>query len=246
MGLTTCRACGIHACQRCWARSVGWCPACGVSMVATPLLRTLPAEQRRAATVGAASQTTNPGQRTLGPIGGERPRSLPPEPHSCWRRRRSSSSSGRRSGRREASQRRPGRPGHPDGLSPVSPRRTRSGRPRPSSIRRRPPASAAPGSRRRTATWRETGRRRPRNPTAPRRHRRERPRPRPRRRRNRARSPRRSPRRRRTPRLDAGTPTPCVAVGAGSRRPAPGHGGRSGARPGSPEPSPPSTATGTT
>jgi len=47
VGLTTCRVCGLHACQRCWARSVGWCPACGASMVATPLLRSLPAAQRR-------------------------------------------------------------------------------------------------------------------------------------------------------------------------------------------------------
>ena len=54
MGLTTCRACGLHACQRCWARSVGWCPACGVSMVATPLLRSLPTEQRRDGVAGAS------------------------------------------------------------------------------------------------------------------------------------------------------------------------------------------------
>jgi len=36
-GLTTCRACGIHVCARCWARSAGSCPACGVSIAATPL-----------------------------------------------------------------------------------------------------------------------------------------------------------------------------------------------------------------
>ena len=54
LGLTTCRSCGLHACQRCWARSVGWCPACGVSMVATPLLRSLPAAQRRDGAVLAA------------------------------------------------------------------------------------------------------------------------------------------------------------------------------------------------
>jgi hypothetical protein len=47
VGLTTCRSCGLHACQRCWARSVGWCPACGVSMVAMPLQRSLPSKQRQ-------------------------------------------------------------------------------------------------------------------------------------------------------------------------------------------------------
>ena len=62
MGLTTCRACGIHACQRCWARSVGWCPACGVSMVATPLVRSLPTDLGRAAgIVDAASPAPNLG-----------------------------------------------------------------------------------------------------------------------------------------------------------------------------------------
>ena len=61
-GLTTCRACGIHACQHCWARSVGSCPACGASVAATPLLRSLPAEQARAAnaTGGAARSPAAP------------------------------------------------------------------------------------------------------------------------------------------------------------------------------------------
>jgi hypothetical protein len=54
-GLTTCQACGIHACERCWARSAGWCPACGVSIVAAPLQRTLPSEKWRAGGVGAAT-----------------------------------------------------------------------------------------------------------------------------------------------------------------------------------------------
>ena len=54
-GLTSCQACGIHACQQCWARSAGWCPGCGVSIAAAPLLRYLPNERQRAA--GSASAT---------------------------------------------------------------------------------------------------------------------------------------------------------------------------------------------
>src|SRR3954471_10172194 len=42
VGLSTCQACGIHACPRCWARSVGACPACGVSIATTRVLRSLP------------------------------------------------------------------------------------------------------------------------------------------------------------------------------------------------------------
>jgi len=53
VGLTTCKACGIHACQRCWARSVGACPACGVATEATSVLRSLRGTDR-AATVAAA------------------------------------------------------------------------------------------------------------------------------------------------------------------------------------------------
>lgn len=41
-GLSTCRACGIHACLRCWARSAGSCPACGVSIAAASPLRPMP------------------------------------------------------------------------------------------------------------------------------------------------------------------------------------------------------------
>ena len=35
-GLVTCPACGIHACKRCWARSVGFCPACIASISTAP------------------------------------------------------------------------------------------------------------------------------------------------------------------------------------------------------------------
>ena len=67
VGLTTRRACGLHACQRCWARSVGWRPACGVSMVAMPLQRSLPTEQRRDGVAGvlpvAAAASTLGGRK---------------------------------------------------------------------------------------------------------------------------------------------------------------------------------------
>lgn len=53
VGLTTCKACGIHACQRCWARSVGGCPACGIATEATSVLRSLRGTDR-AATVAPA------------------------------------------------------------------------------------------------------------------------------------------------------------------------------------------------
>lgn len=70
VGLTTCRACGIHACQRCWARSVGACPACGVTIEATSMLRSLRGTDR-AATVSPAppaprsSRTHSPRAATL-------------------------------------------------------------------------------------------------------------------------------------------------------------------------------------
>ena len=53
VGLTTCKACGIHACERCWARSVGACPACGVAIAATSVLRSL-RETGRVAAVPSA------------------------------------------------------------------------------------------------------------------------------------------------------------------------------------------------
>jgi len=57
-GLSTCRDCGIHACQRCWARSVGYCPACRVSIAATGIGGSMP----RAPEVPVAAAT--PGQRS--------------------------------------------------------------------------------------------------------------------------------------------------------------------------------------
>jgi len=68
-GLTTCRACGIHACMRCWTRSGRSCPACGVSIAASLVLGSLPTEQPRAAgSAGAAlptpaSAVATPGHR---------------------------------------------------------------------------------------------------------------------------------------------------------------------------------------
>ena len=63
LGLTTCKACGIHACQRCWARSVGACPACGVPTEATATLRSLRGTDR-AATVSAAASPPPPSRST--------------------------------------------------------------------------------------------------------------------------------------------------------------------------------------
>ena len=65
VGLTTCKACGIHACQRCWARSVGACPACGVATEATSVLRSLRGTDR-AATV-AVAPLARPPARTNAP-----------------------------------------------------------------------------------------------------------------------------------------------------------------------------------
>ena len=80
VGLTTCRACGLHACQRCWARSVGWCPACGVSMVAMPLQRSLPAEQRQG---GHAAVLPVAGAAILC-LGGTASAATPPEARPTW------------------------------------------------------------------------------------------------------------------------------------------------------------------
>ncbi len=47
-GLRTCGACGIHACVRCWARSAGTCPACGVAVAGTSVVHTVgPATRTR-------------------------------------------------------------------------------------------------------------------------------------------------------------------------------------------------------
>lgn len=50
IGLTMCNACGVYACGRCWARTAGACPGCGVTVAA-------------AATAGVAQEAGHPPNR---------------------------------------------------------------------------------------------------------------------------------------------------------------------------------------
>ena len=69
VGPTSCAACGVHACRRCWARSAGGCPGCGPAFgrVIKPAIssgaRAGPAEPRADRAGIAGRQPTRPRAR---------------------------------------------------------------------------------------------------------------------------------------------------------------------------------------